>query len=124
MANGKTILVVDDDPGARRLLQFVLAKTGCDIMVASDGTKALASASALTIDLLVTDLMMEGMDGFALTHALRQMPDYANLPIIILSARGQVEYRDGAWNEENVTLMTKPFSPIELIARITQLLKL
>ena len=124
MANGKTLLIVDDDPGARRLLQFVLAKTGCEIVMAANGEQALAIAGSKTIHLLLTDLMMQGMDGFELVTRLRQMPEYASIPVITLSARGQVEYRDDTWNNENTVAMTKPFSPIELASRINLLLKL
>jgi DNA-binding response OmpR family regulator len=124
MANDKTILVVDDDPGARRLLQFVLAKTGCEILTASDGAQALDIASRQTIQLLVTDVMMAGVDGLKLTQALRQMPAYATLPIIMLSARWKSEYQDEVGLADNVTLLTKPFSPIELISQINLLLKM
>ena len=124
MANGKTLLAVDDDPGARRLLQFVLGRTGCDIVTAANGVEALAIVEKRPVDLLVTDLMMAGMDGFELTRALRRMPAYAELPIIMLSARGQVEGEDAEWNNEITCMMAKPFSPIELTARIQNLLKL
>lgn len=124
MATAKTILVVDDDPGTRRLLQFVLAKTGCEIITSSNGAEALAIASEKTIDLLVTDLMMDGMDGFSLSSSLQKMPAYAKLPIILLSARFQIEYRNEVWDCDSLVLMNKPFSPIELIAQIKLLLKL
>src|SRR5277367_6223429 len=90
MANGKTILVVDDDPCARYLLQFILAKTGCAILTAVNGAEAVTFATDWSIDLLVTDIMMKGMDGFELVRTLRRMPVYAGLPIIMLSARSQI----------------------------------
>ena len=124
MANDKTILIVDDDPGQRRLLQFVLAKSGCEIVPASGGAQALAIACNQPVHLLVTDLMMEGMDGFELTQALHRMPAYAMLPVIMLTARWQTEYQGEAGNENQVAMMTKPFSPIELLAKVNHLLKL
>ncbi len=124
MANGKTLLVVDDDPGARRLLQFVLAKTGCDILTAANSVEALGIAEKQPIHLIVTDFMMKGMDGFELTRALRKMPAYSQLPIVMLSARGQIEVDDAEWNNEITFMMAKPFSPIELTSRIQLLLKL
>ena len=125
MANGKTILVVDDDPGSRHLLQFVLGKSGCEIKTAGAGAQAIAIASAQKIDLLVTDLMMQGMDGFQLAQSLREMPAYTELPVIMLSARWQVEFHDEVWkNDPNAVMMSKPFSPIELTSRIKLLLHL
>jgi DNA-binding response OmpR family regulator len=115
MANGKTILIVDDDPGARQPFQFVLAPGGAE---------ALAIASSQPVHLLVTDLMMDGMDGFELTQALHRMPAYATLPVIMLTARWQTEYRGEAGNENVIAMMTKPFSPIELLAKVKLLLKL
>ena len=123
MAERKTILVVDDDPGSRRLLQFVLAKTGCEIITAPNGAQGLALASVLTIHLLVTDLMMEEMDGFQLTQLLRQKPDYLQLPVIILSARWQIDNQTIS-RHERIIFTSKPFSPIELVAQVNSLLKL
>ena len=124
MANGKTILVVDDDPGARHLLKFVLAKTSCEIICVSSGAQAMKLATHQTVDLLVTDIMMSEMNGFELTRTLRQLPAYAELPVILLSARGQIDYLEEIGQNDRVVMMTKPFSPIELIAQIKLLLKL
>lgn len=124
MANGKIILAVDDDPGSRRLLQFILAKTGCEIVTASDGEQALSIALNGPIDLLVTDVMMERVGGMQLTHALRRMQAYADLPIIMLSARWRDDHRQELSNDSHTVIMTKPFSPIDLTAQVKLLLKL
>jgi CheY-like chemotaxis protein len=124
MATPKTILVVDDEPCARYLLQSLLAKTGCAVVTTVDGPQALAVASSQAVHLLVTDVIMKGMDGFELARALRVMPAYASLPVIMLSARWQIEYRTEAPLSENIVMMTKPFSPIELRSQVNLLLKL
>ena len=124
MANAKTLLVVDDDPGARRLLKYILGKTGCEVRTAASGAEAIALAMERTIHVLITDLMMEGMGGFELTRTMRQVPAYATLPVIVLSARGQVKDQDEEWNNKITVMMTKPFSPIELTSLIHRLLKL
>ena len=124
MATPKTLLIVDDDPSSRYLLQSVLAKTGCTIVAAADGTQAVAVASSQAIHLLVTDVIMKGMDGFELARTLRAMPAYSELPVIMLSARSQVQYRGETRPGDDAILMTKPFSPIELRAQVKLLLKL
>jgi CheY-like chemotaxis protein len=123
MSERKTILIVDDDPGARHLLQFVLSKTGSRILTAANGTQAAQIAGREKIDLLVTDLMMAGMDGFQLAQVLYQLPGCDRLPVIVLSARWQVDYREDLPHNDRVALMPKPFSPIELTAKVNQFLE-
>ena len=118
----KCILVVDDDPGSRRLLQFVLAKTGYNIVTAANGVEALVQASEHTVHLLITDLMMKGLSGFDIISKLHSFPQYANLPVIMLTARGHVESMEEAQAHKIAVFLTKPFSPIELIAQAKQLI--
>lgn len=123
MSNGRNILVVDDDPGTRRLLDFVLAKTRHHIIGTVSGERALAEAQAQPIDLLITDLMMGGMDGYQLANALHQLPQYQKLPVILLSARWQVEYKTAAPPSDLIVLLPKPFSPLELLAQVHRMLE-
>jgi DNA-binding response OmpR family regulator len=67
---------------------------------------------------------MKGMDGFELADTLRRLPQYAELPVIMLSARSQVQHRTEAADGDKNVLLTKPFSPIELTAHVNRLLKL
>ena len=117
-----TLLVVDDEPHMRRLLQFALAKTGARIVLAANGREALELARATTVDLIVIDFMMPDIDGFATLRELRLDPRYARLPAIMLTSRGQTELREAA-EEVGVDLfLTKPFSPIELAREVQRLL--
>ena len=112
--NAKTILVTDDEPHMRRLVQFNLAKLGHRIETASDGRAALARAAAGPIDLLIIDVVMGDFDGFATLRELRKLPGYTNLPVIMLTARGQSDTRELAEELGVNVFLTKPFSPIEL----------
>ena len=90
------ILIVDDEPHMRRLLQFTLARTGATLFQAATGREALAIAGAQPVDLIVIDFMLPDLDGFATLRELRQDPRYARLPVIMLTARGQTNLRETA----------------------------
>jgi CheY-like chemotaxis protein len=117
-----TILIVDDEPHMRRLLQFALAKTGARLLLAASGREALAHAAATTIDLIVIDFMMPELDGFATLRELRRDPRYAKLPAIMLTSRGQTELRETAAEVGVEVFLTKPFGPIELTQHVRRLL--
>jgi CheY-like chemotaxis protein len=117
-----TLLVVDDEPHMRRLLQFALAKTGARIVLASNGRDALEQARQAKIDLIVIDFMMPDIDGFATLRELRLDPRYAKLPAIMLTSRGQTELRETAEEVGVDVFLTKPFSPIELARHVQRLL--
>ena len=117
-----TLLVVDDEPHMRRLLQFALAKTGARVILAANGREALEQARTAAIDLIVIDFMMPDIDGFATLRELRLDPRYAKLPAIMLTSRGQTELRDVAEEVGVDVFLTKPFSPIELAREVQRLL--
>ncbi|HEY0966339.1 MAG TPA: response regulator [Opitutaceae bacterium] len=120
--NAKTILVTDDEPHMRRLVQFNLAKLGHRIETANDGRAALARAAAGPIDLLIIDVVMGDFDGFATLRELRKLPGYTHLPVIMLTARGQSDTRELAEELGVNVFLTKPFSPIELTKWVRSLL--
>jgi len=80
------ILVVDDAVTVRELQRSILERAGYHVSVASDGVQALARLSSGDVDLVLTDVQMPNMDGFALTRAIRGNPTLANLPVVILSS--------------------------------------
>lgn len=120
--NAKTILVTDDEPHMRRLVQFNLAKLGHRVETANDGRSALARAAAGPIDLLIIDVVMGDMDGFATLRELRKLPGYTQLPVIMLTARGQSDTRELAEELRVNVFLNKPFSPIELTKWVRSLL--
>ncbi len=122
MNSTPTLLVVDDEPHMRRLLQFALAKTGARLLLAANGREALAHAAASDVDLIVIDFMMPELDGFATLRELRKDPRCAKIPIIMLTSRGQTELRDVAADVGVDVFLTKPFSPIELTQHVKRLL--
>ncbi len=118
----KKILVVDDDPEVRELLGFNLKKAGFAIGTAANGVEALKKACSVSPDLILLDLMMPELDGFAVCEILRRDPATSAIPILIVTAvSGQLARLTGL--ESGATdYMTKPFSPKDLVARVKELL--
>ena len=84
--SGKLVLVVDDDPAQLKLAQLALAGAGFEVVVAHDGEAALRAATTRKPDVILSDVLMPGMDGFALCRAVRSNPDLAHLPMVLVSA--------------------------------------
>lgn len=115
-----SILVVDDDPAIRSVITFALEKAGHRTHVAGDGREALALFSAEDPDLVVLDIGMPEMDGFATCREIRKVSE---APILFLSARDEEIDRVLGLELGGDDYVTKPFSPRELVARVGAILK-
>ncbi len=109
------ILVVDDEPTIVRLMEFILARQGHEMLVAVNGEEALQKVQVHAPDLVLLDIMMPRIDGYEVARRLRADPQTAALPIVMLSAKAQEEdVRKGL--EVGVDeYITKPFSPEHLV---------
>ncbi len=85
----KRILMVDDEAGFSRAVKYALEKEGYEVLTASNGLQGLMTAQKEAIDLLILDVMLPGLDGYEVCNRLRSDPKTADLPIIMLSAKGQ-----------------------------------
>ncbi|MHB8073803.1 response regulator [Desulfosporosinus fructosivorans] len=112
------ILVVDDEEPIQELLRFNLEKEGYLVSVAKDGQEALQNVENDQPDLLVLDLMLPGMDGLEVCRKLRSNPKFQQIPIIMLTAKGEEFDKVLGLELGADDYMTKPFSPRELLARI------
>jgi DNA-binding response OmpR family regulator len=119
---GGRILVVDDEPHIRRVLHAMLGKEGFDVVLAADGTQALKKIASTQIDLVILDLIMPGPNGLEILAKIRTDPRRADLPVIILTAKGQDTDREAAMAGGANDFLTKPFSPKKLVARIREIL--
>ena len=120
----QTVLVIEDEEDITELVAFNLRRGGLEVETASDGLKGLAAAKTLLPDLIVLDLMMPGMDGVTLFKELKREAATRNIPVIMLTARGQTEDKIMGLEIGADDYVTKPFSPKELLLRVKNLLKL
>lgn len=118
----KRILVVDDDADALELLRFNLKKAGYAIGAALNGVEALTKARSLRPDLILLDLMLPELDGFAVCETLRRDSATASIPIIMVTALSSELGRITGLDSGATDYVFKPFSPKELILRINNLL--
>lgn len=112
------ILVVDDDPGVRTLLSVQLGLAGHEVQIAEDGADALMSLGHERPDVMVLDVMMPLFDGWQVLAKMRAKEEYADLPVLLLTALEGAEdvakgYRLGA-----TVMMSKPYDGDELIATL------
>ena len=120
MPSRSHILVVDDEPQITRVLRTTLNAHGYEIRVANDGETALEIAKDFTPDLIITDLMMPNMDGIELCRQIRKM---SQVPILVLSVRGEERNKIQALDSGADDYITKPFSTGELLARVRAALR-
>ena len=117
---GARILVVDDEPQIRRALQTALTTHGYRVETAENGSLGLAAIATWAPDAVVLDLVMPVMDGF---EVLRQLRIWSDIPVIVLSARGQEQDKVTALDQGADDYLTKPFGMGELLARLRVVLR-
>ncbi|MBT9139776.1 MAG: Alkaline phosphatase synthesis transcriptional regulatory protein PhoP [Dehalococcoidia bacterium] len=112
------ILVVDDEETIVELISFNLEKEGFIVDTATDGQEALLKIATKKPDLIVLDWMLPGLDGLDICRRIRQNPDTTDIPVIMLTARGEEVDRILGLELGASDYVTKPFSPRELAARV------
>jgi len=116
------ILIADDDLETLRLVGLMLQRQGYEIVAAQNGTQALNQARAESPDLIIIDVMMPDVDGYEVTRKLRQEPGTANTPILMFTAKSQVDDKVAGYEAGVDDYLTKPIHPAELAAHIRALL--
>ncbi|MBA3690894.1 MAG: response regulator [Actinobacteria bacterium] len=116
------VLVVDDDPVIVRLLEVNLRLDGYDVETASRGEQALERAIQTEPDLVLLDVMMPGLDGWETCRRLRELPAFAQTPVVFLSARAQDDDRSKGLSLGRVAYLTKPFDPVRLMDVVRRML--
>jgi DNA-binding response OmpR family regulator len=114
------VLIVDDEPRYLRLLEANLLTKEYEVFTATDGEEALESFSANPVDLILLDVMLPRMDGFAVCQRIRQ---FSNVPIIMLTAKGEEQDRVRGLDVGADDYLVKPFSVMELLARVRAVLR-
>ena len=117
------MLLVEDDAALAELVEFHFRREDFDVVRTADGEEALLLAKEQTPDLVLLDWMIEGLSGIEVCRRLRRMTETQNVPIIMLTARGEEEDRIRGLETGADDYVTKPFSPRELVARAGAVLR-
>jgi DNA-binding response OmpR family regulator len=112
------VLVVDDDEDSRLLLNHLLERGGYEVVLADGGRAALEFLRTIEVDVILLDVMMPHMDGFAVCRELQKSAHTASLPIILLTARDDMETRATGMNLGVSEFLAKPVNKDELFARL------
>jgi two-component system, OmpR family, phosphate regulon response regulator PhoB len=117
------MLLVEDDAALAELLVYHFKREDFDVTQTPDGEEALLIAQETPPDIVLLDWMLESLSGIEVCRRLRRMPETANVPIIMLTARGEEEDRVRGLETGADDYVTKPFSPRELVARVGAVLR-
>ena len=112
------VLVVDDDPDVRQLVEMKLRLDGIETLTATNGVEALDMLEKAHIDLVVLDVMMPVMDGIETCSRIRKIDAFADLPVIMLTAKAQAGDIQEGFATGATDYVVKPFSPRELLSRV------
>lgn len=109
------VLVIDDEPDVLLLCRVNLQLAGHEVLEAANGRAGLELARTLEPDVVVLDIMLPNLDGLTVLQELASSEATRHIPVIMLTAKTQLEDRRKAWRAGCVEYLTKPFSPIELV---------
>ena len=119
----KTLLLIDDDPNLILLVKDYLEFRGYSVITAENGREALDVLNGSSPDMIICDVMMPEMDGYAFVEHVRGNPETEWIPVLFLSAKGQSQDRVKGLNTGADVYMVKPFEPEELVAQVESSLK-
>jgi CheY-like chemotaxis protein len=119
---GKKVLAVDDQNTVLMLERMMLSSAGFDVVTARDGEEALEKAAAERPDLILLDVMMPKMDGYAACRALRERPETKSTPILMVTTRSEVTNMQTGYAAGCNEYVTKPFNAVELVAIVQRYL--
>ncbi len=122
MTSPPSVLIVDDEPNIVLSLQFLMKKAGYTVRTAGDGEQALAELSREPPDLVLLDVMMPKIDGFTVCEKVRATPEWRDIRVIMLTARGRDVVRQKGLAVGADDYITKPFSTQEAIDRVAAVL--
>ena len=117
------LLIVEDEPALVELLRYNLEQSGFEVDSTDNGERALTVIGETPPDLVLLDWMLPGLSGIELCRRLRRQPDTRNLPIVMLTARSEEHDRVRGLDAGADDYVAKPFSPVELIARVRAVLR-
>jgi len=117
-----SVLVVDDEPNIVLSLEFLMKNEGHEVRVAKDGAEAISAFQEKVPDLVLLDIMVPKLDGYAVCESIRANPDWQHVPIIILTAKGRETEKEKGLSAGADDFVTKPFSTRDVVERVEKLL--
>lgn len=118
---GQHVLLIEDEPHIAEAIRFLLARDGWRVSTLADGGGAVAQVRAARPDVVVLDVMLPGRSGFDILAELRADPEWATLPVLVLTARGQDREREAALRAGATGFLSKPFANDELVTAVRRL---
>jgi len=119
----RQILTVDDSASVRQMVTFTLRKIGYEVVEAVDGQDGLGKVGAGKFDLIITDLNMPNLDGIEMITAVRKLPGYTFVPILMLTTESQAEKKDAGRKAGATGWIVKPFNADQLVSVVQKLVK-
>ncbi len=118
---GKNVLVIEDEPNIIEAISFILSRDGWSVATHSNGHDAVGVVQDAMPDLVILDVMLPGKNGFDILRELRGSDETQGLPVLMLTAKGQVKDREMAARAGASRFMTKPFSNAEVLDAVREL---
>ena len=118
----RTILLIEDDPLSARLVDLILKSEGHQVIIVRDGFQGLEVAQNTSLDLILLDLMLPGIDGFEVLRRLRADPETADVHVVVVSAKSQPADKERAAELGVDAYLTKPYRKVELLQVVRSLL--
>ena len=118
----RRVLLIEDEPNIIEAIRFLLTREGWQVETHSDGSDAVEVVRKVAPDQVILDMMLPGKSGMDILRDLRELPDLAALPVLMLTARGQTRDRELAEKTGVSRFMTKPFSNVEVLTAVRDLL--
>lgn len=118
---GRHVLLIEDEPNIIEAIRFILTRDGWQVDTLSDGAEAMATIRRTRPDVLILDVMLPGRSGYEILQDLRADPEYAQLPVLMLTARGQMRDREQAERYGASRFIAKPFANADIVAALRAL---
>ena len=117
----KRVLLIEDEPNIIQAISFILSRDGWTVDTHADGSTAIAEVARRDPDIVILDVMLPNRSGFDILQDLRAAPETRNLPVLMLTARGQTRDRELAERFGASRFMTKPFSNDDVLGTVREL---
>ena len=118
---GGRILLIEDEGNIREAIGFILSRAGWEVQGHGNGATAIEAVTHTKPDMVILDIMLPGLSGFEILRALRDGAETAQLPVLMLTAKGQARDQEAAFEMGADAYLTKPFSNADLLATVARL---